>query len=256
MLFITRKSIVASVVIVIVVLAALAGFLWSGIYNIGADDAHSKPVHAMLQMLRERSIAVRAAAVSVPDLDDPERIRRGAGNYDAMCVGCHLAPGMAATELSAGLYPAPPNLSQAHIDAAEAFWVVKHGIKASGMPAWGKRMGDAYLWDLIAFVQQLPTLDAAGYRALVASSGGHSHGGGESMAHGDEDHGGDHHEGADEHSAMPGGDEPQGHTHGDSAASDHATAGETATVTHRHADGTVESHPAPAEHDHDHEHNH
>src|SRR3546814_13182985 len=113
------------------------------------------------------------------------------------------------------------------------------------MPAWGKNMGDEYLWDLVAFVQQLSSLDAAGYRALVASSGGHSHGGGESMIHGSEDHGGDHHEGADEHGAMPGGNEPQGHTHGGSEASDHATAGESAArIEHRHADGTVESHPA------------
>lgn len=197
--FITRKSIVTGGATAIVSLAALGGFIGSGLYNIGADDAHTRPVYALLELLRERSIAVRADAVTVPDLGEPARIRRGAGNYDAMCVGCHLAPGAAATELSVGLYPAPPNLSQTKVAAAEAFWVIKHGIKASGMPAWGKRMGDEYLWDLVAFVQQLPSLDAEHYQALVASSGGHAHGGGESRMHGGEPHHDDGHETAEPH---------------------------------------------------------
>src|SRR3546814_1099025 len=57
----------------------------------------------------------------------------------AMCTGCHLAPGMSETEMSRGLYPAPPDLTKTTVEAAEAFWVIKHGIKASGMPAWGDR---------------------------------------------------------------------------------------------------------------------
>jgi hypothetical protein len=60
------------------------------------------------------------------------------------------------------------------------------------MPAWGKSMGDAYIWGMVAFLRQLPKLDAAQYRARVASSGGHSHGGGESDEHHDD-------EGAEEH---------------------------------------------------------
>lgn len=184
---ITRKTIVTGASVTITALVALAGFVWSGLYNIAADDAHSRPVYAVLETLRERSIDVRANRVQVPDLGNPERIRRGAGNYEAMCVGCHLSPGAAETELSAGLYPAPPNLSQTRVAAAKAFWVIKHGIKASGMPAWGKRMHDEYVWDLTAFVQQLPTLDATHYQTLVASSGGHSHGGGESNMHGSDE---------------------------------------------------------------------
>ncbi len=77
--------------------------------------------------------------------------------------------------------------------------MIKHGIKASGMPAWGKSMDDPYIWDMVAFLQAMPTMDAAAYRDLVASSDGHSHGGGESMPH---PHGsaggGDHHGAADE----------------------------------------------------------
>lgn len=177
-----------------VVMVATAGFVWSGVYNVAADDPHTDTVHSILETLRARSIKMRARGLQVPQLDDPARIVQGSGNYDAMCAGCHLAPGMAETELSQGLYPAPPDLRQHEVDTAEAFWVIKHGIKASGMPAWGRNMDDEYIWNMAAFLQVLPTLDAVGYQAMVADSDGHSHGGGET---GDHAHGpAGHHDGA------------------------------------------------------------
>jgi len=203
---VTRHSLTTVVVLALASLLMIGIFVWSGIYNIGADDTHTRPVYSMLEMLRERSIASRAKALHPPpDLNDQALIRQGAGNYNAMCMGCHLAPGMPETELSKGLYPAPPDLTKEAVDAATAFWVVKHGIKASGMPAWGKSMEDPYLWGLVAFLQQLPKLDAAQYRSLVASSGGHSHGGGETKPHthaaGEIE---DHHDDGDEHGQMEG----------------------------------------------------
>ena len=48
----------------------------------------------------------------VPDLEDPQLILKGAGQYAAMCTQCHLDPGMENSEIRPGLYPQPPNLSQ------------------------------------------------------------------------------------------------------------------------------------------------
>ncbi|MCY7355493.1 MAG: cytochrome c, partial [Lysobacter sp.] len=129
---------------------AIGGFIWSGMYNIGADDMHLRPTSMMLRMMRERSIARHAGAIKVPDLSDAALISQGAGNYNSMCTGCHLAPGMQETELSKGLYPAPPNFSKLDpVNPAHAFWVTKHGIKASGMPAWGRSMDDDYIWGMV-----------------------------------------------------------------------------------------------------------
>lgn len=179
------KVLNVAIAAVLLGLLAAAAFIWSGAYNIAADEPHFAVTSSALQTLRMRSIAVRARGLDVPDLQDPARIRRGAGNYDAMCSGCHLAPGAAPSELSNGLYPAPPNLSKlTGVDSAQAFWVIKHGIKASGMPAWGKSMDDAYIWDIVAFLEKLPILTPAQYEAEVAASGGHSHGGRESPGRG------------------------------------------------------------------------
>lgn len=61
-----------------------------------------------------------------------------------------------------------------------AFWVIKHGIKMTGMPAWGKSMDDEYVWGLVAFLNQHPGMPTGRYPELVAASGGHQHGGSES----------------------------------------------------------------------------
>lgn len=173
----------AAVLLAPVALAiAAAVFVASGVYDVAADVPHTRPVYALLESLRERSIERRAAGIQPPNLKDPELVTRGSGNYDSMCVGCHLAPGLPETELSKGLYPTPPPLAKTGIDdPAAAFWAIKHGIKATGMPAWGKSMEDEYIWGMVAFLLELPKLDANAYRALVASSSGHSHGGGETI---------------------------------------------------------------------------
>jgi hypothetical protein len=75
---------------------------------------------------------------------------------------------MSDSEIRPGLYPQPPNLARASIEADEAFWVIKHGIKMSAMPAWGRTHDDAAIWDMVAFLQQLPHLSPAQYRDIVA----------------------------------------------------------------------------------------
>jgi mono/diheme cytochrome c family protein len=173
-----KTGLIAAGLTLCVLLAAGAIFVATGAYDVGADAKHTRLVAWFLEAARERSIAARTAQITVPELRDPERIRRGAGNYDAMCAPCHLAPGAAPTELSRGLYPHPPDLTKAaQTDPARAFWIIKHGIKATGMPAWGQSIEDQYLWDMTAFVLELPELTPEQYAAAVRASGGHSHGG-------------------------------------------------------------------------------
>jgi mono/diheme cytochrome c family protein len=145
-----------------------AAFIGSGVYDIGADDHHTRVVLALIEQLRDRSVAVRAQAIRVPDLEDPARIASGARRYATLCVACHLAPGVTKSELRRGLYPHPPNLSQQEApEARRAFWTIKHGIKMSAMPAWGVNLDDAAIWDLVAFVRKLPMMPPETYQQLA-----------------------------------------------------------------------------------------
>lgn len=154
------------------------GLLYSGAINFAADDPHSALVAGLLELGRERSIAVRAQDIKVPDLSDASLVRSGAGNYDAMCVACHLAPGLETTALHQNLYPSPPILAHSVVDQdpARTFWTIKHGIRGTGMPAWGKSVQDEHIWGLVAFLEQLPSLGPMEYQAVVASSEAHQHG--------------------------------------------------------------------------------
>ena len=143
-------------------------FVVSGVYNIGADDHHTKIVLAVIEQLRERSIAVRARTIEVPALEDPKRVAAGAERYAALCVGCHLAPGLTKSDIRSGLYPHPPSLAQEEVrDSRRAFWTIKHGIKMSAMPAWGKSFDDAAIWDIVAFVRKMPEMTSETYQQLA-----------------------------------------------------------------------------------------
>jgi len=156
-------------------------FIYSGLFNPAADEPHSKPFHWLLETVRERGIATRVDDAVAPDLKEPALIRAGAGNYDAMCIGCHLKPGLNDSEIHRGLYPQPPAFGMGGnpVEPRRAFWIIKHGIKASGMPAWGKSMDDRSIWGMVAFLQTLPRLSPGDYHEAVEASGGHSHSGAE-----------------------------------------------------------------------------
>ena len=245
---VTRHVLATTAALLIGAVAAFALFAWSGVYNFAADEPHAAAVSALLETMRERSIETRARNVAMPDLGDEKRIVQGAGNYNAMCVGCHLAPGMSETELSKGLYPVPPNLAKEKVEPEHAFWVIKHGIKASGMPAWGKSMSDEYVWNMAAFLQTLPKLGEGQFKAMVARSDGHHH-----------DHGGAHGEDADHgHDAgtHPRDEAGEGDRHAEAAGSatsaiagasssphpSGAPASGSHTHTHTHADGRQHVH--------------
>lgn len=148
----------------VALLVAGAAFVYSGIYDIAVDAHHWRITTFLLETVRIQSIERRARDIAVPKLDDPQLVLKGAGEYAEMCVICHLAPGVKESPTRQGLYPQPPILSEVSLEPRAAFWVIKHGIKMSGMPAWGASHDDETLWSLVAFVQQLPRLSAEQYK--------------------------------------------------------------------------------------------
>jgi Cytochrome C oxidase, cbb3-type, subunit III len=171
--------------LLITAVIGLAGgglFIYSGIYPIGADTPHNRLTYWLLETLRENSIARAASDIQVPEnLNTADRLLAGGADYNDMCSGCHLKPDMQESDFTKGLYPSPPSLTttaDAHghehgSDKDEAgikrqFWIIKHGIKASGMPAWGPTHNDERIWNMVAFLQRLPTLSTDQYQILTA----------------------------------------------------------------------------------------
>ncbi|MGH9810815.1 MAG: c-type cytochrome [Terriglobia bacterium] len=164
------EHVIVTVSVLVLISIVLSIFGYSGLYNIGADDHHWALTYRVIQTVRDRSIHVRSNDIKVPNLEDPQLILKGAGQYAAMCTDCHLQPGVENSEVRTGMYPQPPNLSQMHVDPQDAFWVIKHGIKMSAMPAWGGSHDDDTIWSMVAFLQKLPGMTPAKYKDIVAKS--------------------------------------------------------------------------------------
>lgn len=158
---------------VLAALGALAGvaLLFGGAYNIAATAQHTQPVYSLLARVMHSSVKMRARAVVVPDrLDDPARVLRGAACFRNHCEQCHGGPGVAADPIGMSMQPVPDSLIAAgrHWQARELYWITRHGIKMSGMPAWQNHLSEAELWAVVAFVQKLPGLSAGAYAELIA----------------------------------------------------------------------------------------
>jgi mono/diheme cytochrome c family protein len=147
----------------------------SGVVNVGADQEHSPMMYSFLETARNRSIENASKDIVVPDLEKVDMISSGGADYKDMCAGCHLSPGVEKTDFSESLYPKPPNFTKANIvkryqtedGAKQSFWAIKHGIMASGMPAWGASHDDDRMWAMVAFIRSLPELNEAQYTMLT-----------------------------------------------------------------------------------------
>ena len=143
----------------------------TGIIDFDASNGQWGVTDWFFNTSAQQSITLRSAGLAVPDLDDPEGIRRAAGHYEMVCAACHGSPAGAPEQFADDLVPAPPRLMEQmanwHPDA-RVFWTVKHGIKRSAMPAWPAQIRDDEVWDMVAFLNVMAAMPADEYARLAA----------------------------------------------------------------------------------------
>ena len=118
-------------------------FLYLGLYNVAATDRHTPAVTWIFRTALENWVHRHAGGIAVPpsvDLRDPALAEQAFGHYNGACVLCHGGPGVKPAPWME-INPAAPDLVQAgpRWSDAELFWIVKNGIKMTGMPALGRR---------------------------------------------------------------------------------------------------------------------
>jgi mono/diheme cytochrome c family protein len=168
------KTFLVLVAIVIFLMLAAAAYVWWGGYNVAADVPHRKITLWFLEAVRERSISVHSEGVSVSSLNDPKLAESGLPHYHAVCRLCHGAPDYPASEFAEGLNPDAPHLTSKDVrelNDKELYWVVKNGIKMTGMPAFGSTHSDEEILAIVAFVRRLPELKPNEYRSMIKAAG-------------------------------------------------------------------------------------
>ena len=133
-------------------------FAWSGLYNVAASSGHWEAVERFLLFALRSSVRTHSLGLTAPPLGDPALTRRGAGHYASGCGPCHGTPHDPASPIIAQLLPRPPPLSAQVSDWSreELFFIIKNGLKYTGMPGWVSPERDDEVWAMVAFVSKLP----------------------------------------------------------------------------------------------------
>ncbi len=148
-----KKQILNVIITLLVIVLVGIIYIYSGSNNI-AQTSDNAFLTKVFSTVKDRSIRKRIKDMKVPDLADTALYKIGFVHYNEMCTTCHGGPGINPDELSKGLFPAPPKFykSDDMPEPAEAFWVIKNGIKFTAMPAFGPTHDDQKIWAITAFL--------------------------------------------------------------------------------------------------------
>lgn len=152
-------------------LAPVIGFLVaaSGIIPIKASSRHWAITAWFLNFSMSRSVDTHSLGMKPPPLDDPVLVHKGAGHFALGCQPCHGSPLQPHPRITIEMTPHPPYLPPmiSQWDPEELFYIVKHGVKFTGMPAWPSQVRDDEVWAMTAFLLKLPELSAEEYLRLT-----------------------------------------------------------------------------------------
>ncbi len=99
--------------------------------------------------------AKRTAAV-VPA--GPQAAAIGGMRFIGQCAACHGIDGRTPTEIGRGLYPRAVDLGAPAVQSwsdEELFWIIKNGVRMTGMPGFGAALADEEIGALVAYVRTL-----------------------------------------------------------------------------------------------------
>lgn len=130
---------------------------------VNADQQPSALEARLLGTAVHASIARKALKQSEPPPPTDESLITGAEIYSQMCAKCHGRPNAGPSIYGASFYPPAPQLAvhPSQYNETEVFWIIKHGIRNTGMLAWGKQLSDDDIRGVAAFLKRLDALPPA-----------------------------------------------------------------------------------------------
>jgi cytochrome c553 len=142
----------------------------SGLVPSSAEPKQATVLDWYFNLAAQQAITLRSLWTEEQPLDVAGMAERGAGHYEMVCAACHGSPVAKAEQIAENLSPAPPPLvermAQWH-PPARVFATVKHGIRRTAMPGWPSQLRDDEVWDMVAFLVELPEMDGERYAELT-----------------------------------------------------------------------------------------
>lgn len=162
------KTVATKIVTLGVLVIICIALMYSGVYDVSASRPENRVTKWVLSTTMKRSVRVHARGIKAPDAVDQNTLDEGFEHYDEMCVTCHGAPGIDPSETGQGLEPSAPDLSKVAEtwSPGELFWIIKNGIRRTGMPGFGVTHPDDKIWAIVSFVNKLPGMTPGEYEAI------------------------------------------------------------------------------------------
>jgi mono/diheme cytochrome c family protein len=161
------------------VLATIAIIVFGGIayLRLGLAETRADLPPSKLESLLMTSAVHASVRREAPEMPNPvapteENLIAGGRLYLDGCAGCHGTPGKPKKEGDDGLFPPVPQLPQFHYSEAQMFWVIKHGVRRTGMFANGKWNTDTEVWTMAAYIKRIQSLPARVREELAKPKGG------------------------------------------------------------------------------------
>ena len=150
------------VIIVVIIIAAGIAAVILGLTQIKIDALHDPgPVETFLATSLKRILIARSSSQGIPPAptDLATSVKEGETVYGTDCSMCHGMDGRSQTDNGRWMYPRASDLTSSLVQKysdQELFWIVKNGIRLTGMPAFGKVESDEHIWNLVNYIRTLP----------------------------------------------------------------------------------------------------
>ena len=129
--------------------------------GVSAAATPTKAEAFLARHARRLAMPSNARATVNPIAPTAENLREARLHFADHCAICHGNDGNGETMLGRGMYPKPPDLRMANtqdLSDGELFWTIEHGVRFTGMPAFGGHGSTDDSWKLVLFIRHLPQL--------------------------------------------------------------------------------------------------
>ena len=170
-----RKILLGAVLALALLLLSALVVTRLGLIPASADGTHSRLEARIMPAVLHASIARHASSETNPVPLNEDTLKAGVDTYKAMCARCHSTPDGEASVYGQSFYPPAPKLPEgmSQYTDSQLFWVIKHGIRNTGMPGWGSMLSDQEIWQVVSLLknsQDLPPSVEAEWNTSKAKS--------------------------------------------------------------------------------------
>jgi mono/diheme cytochrome c family protein len=161
-----RKVLLGAVLMLAILLLSALAVMWLGLMPANADGTHSTLEARIMPLVLHASIARHSSENTNPIPGNEENLKAGVSTYKAMCARCHSTPGGNPSAYGQSFYPPAPQLlgGMPNYTDSQLFWTIKHGIRNTGMLAWGSMLSDEEIWQLVSLLKNsrnlLPSVES------------------------------------------------------------------------------------------------